>query len=86
MASNPEIKTCALGAWTPVAINVTSAMIHKKIVSTYFHTYRLTGVAAPTTLADGIEMLDQSLEYNHSAAIDIYIWAAVKAGSVRVDV
>lgn len=84
-ASNPLIVACPKGVWTKVATNEQKAIIFKKITAAnYYHTYRLTGVAAPTTLADGITF-SKSIEYDHSAAIDIYIFCQLKAGSVRVD-
>ena len=84
--ADPIIVTCAEDAWTQVATNITTAIIHKKITTPqYYHTYRLTGGTAPTDLSDGIVLVDQSVEYNHSAPIDIYIYAQGAAGSVRVD-
>lgn len=84
--ANPVITVCTKNAWVKVATGVTSAIIHKKITGPqYYHTYRLTTDPAPTDLTDGIEMTDQSIEYAHSAAIDIYIYAQSKAGSVRTD-
>ena len=84
--ANPSISACAKDTWVKVATNVKTATIHKKITGRYLHTYRLTGAAAPTDLADAIRMEDQTLEYNHSAEIDIYIYCQNEAGSVRVDV
>jgi len=83
--ANPAISVCTADTWVKVATNVKTATIHKKITGSYMHTYRLTGGAAPTDLTDAIQMYDQSVEYNHSAEIDIYIYCQGAAGSVRVD-
>ena len=82
---NPTIIACAADTWVKVATNIKTAMVHKKITGSYLHTYRLTGVAAPTDLADAINMYDSAVEYNHSVEIDIYIYCQNEAGSVRVD-
>jgi len=86
--ADPAIVACPITGtgWTKVATAVTSATIHKKITtSNYSHTYMLTGGSAPTDLTDAIGWSEDTLKYIHSAAIDIYIHAANKAGSVRVD-
>jgi len=84
MASARTIVPCPEGAWTIVSTNKTTATIHTKITSRYFHNFALTGQPAPTTLADGIFFRD-SVEFNNTVAIDIYIWCQGKAGSVGVD-
>ena len=83
----PVIVVCTKDTWVKVATGVTSAIIHKKILGpTYFQSYVLTTDPAPTDLTTGIEMLEQSVQFTLSAAADIYIYAANKAGSVRVDI
>ena len=85
--ADPVIKPCAKGVWTKVATNVTAATVWKKKTSpnAYYQTYRDTGTAAPTDLADAIPIVEPGQTFSFGAAADIYIYAKGKAGSVRVD-
>lgn len=86
--ANPAVTACAKDAWTKVVTSVTAGQIHilSKAPSQYAHTYRLTGGAAPTTLAEAVVMSEISLPISAAAAIDVYVYAYGAAGSVRVDV
>lgn len=86
--ANPNIVTCTLATWVKVATNVNAAVIHRKLTGPrYYHTYRLTGAAAPSDLSDAVPAFTDGdvLQYEHPAGIDIYIYTTGKAGSVRVD-
>lgn len=85
--ANPAIVACAADAWTKVATNVTTGMVHVKMSRpSYSQTYRLTGEAAPTDLTDAIPLPDGSHAISATAGIDVYIWSHQYAGAVRVDV
>ena len=87
--ATPVFKACTKNAWTKVATNVQTGLIHK--VSTapnvYLHTYRDTGDPVPTLRTDGIPMFDEggTVGISAVAGIDIYVWVDKVAGSVRVD-
>lgn len=86
--ANPAVTACTKDAWTKVATNVTVGKVH--ILSgaprQYSQTYRATGEAAPTTLAEAVVMPETSFAISAAAAIDVYVYAHGAAGSVRVDV
>lgn len=86
--ANPVVTACAANAWTKVATNVTAGQVHvlSNAPSQYAHTYRATGEAAPTTLAEAVVISQVSLPISAATAIDVYIYASGAAGSVRVDV
>jgi hypothetical protein len=86
--ANPAIVTCTKDTWVKVATNVTAGQVHilSNAPNQYSQTYRATGEAAPTTLAEAVTMSTVSLPISASAAIDVYIYAHGAAGSVRVDV
>ena len=86
--ANPVVTAVPLGAWTKVATNQTAGYIWPLIAGKvqYLHTYRMTGGAAPTLITEGALMADDGLEIKAAAAVDVYLWAQVAAGSVRVDV
>jgi hypothetical protein len=75
-------------AWTKVATNVTSGLIHKKKTNIqYWQTYRLTGGAAPTEKNEAVLMFaDNSLveRISSSSPIDIYVWVD-EPGVLRID-
>jgi hypothetical protein len=86
--ANPAVTACTKDAWTKVATNVTAGQVHilSNAPNQYSHTYRLTGEAAPTTIAEAVVMSEVSLPISAAAAIDVYVYAHGAAGSVRVDV
>jgi hypothetical protein len=51
----------------------------------YLHTYRTTGLAAPTLQTEGVPITTISADISFSAGADVYIWCIGAAGSVRVD-
>ncbi len=85
---NPATLATPEGQWTIVATGTTSGQLHKRTNGpVYLQTYRLTGQAAPSSKGEGVlafETVD-SLPISALAAIDVYIWADGKPGSVRVD-
>lgn len=87
MAVNPAIVTCTKDQWTKVITAQVSGRIHvlNDSPSAYYQTYRLTGESAPTDLTEAVK-LTNTLEMSSTAAIDVYVYAKDKAGSVRVDV
>ena len=83
--------TCTQGQWTKIATAVTIGQIwrmEKKAI--YFHTYRLTGEAAPTTINEGAQIFPEEYPVfeiiSAHQQIDIYIWCKNADGIVRVDV
>ena len=87
--SNPSVQSITKNTWVKVATNVFSGIIHKlsESPSRYIQTYRLTGAAAPTTLAEGVRaFLNDNPEIIKSdVGIDVYIYCFGENGSVRVD-
>lgn len=88
--TNPLIVACPADEWTKIATDVTSGNVHRilKNPDVYLQTYRDTGDAAPTTTVEGVPVFvgAGSAEISASVGIDVYIYAAGAAGSVRVDV
>lgn len=84
--ADPLIVACPLGAWTKVATNVTTGVIHilNDEPSKYLQTYRATGGGAPSNLGDAVPF-DTPLQISAAAGIDVYIQPLGEAGSVRVD-
>jgi len=86
--ANPAVTACTKDTWTKVATNVTVGKVHilSKAPSQYAQTYRMTGEAAPTAVAEAVVMPDVTFTISAAAAIDVYVYAFGAAGSVRVDV
>lgn len=88
--ADPVVVTCTKDTWVKVATSVTSGQVHKLGLSPnlYFQTYRLTGGAAPTNLADAVTAFvnTDTEDIAASAGIDVYLYAKGAVGSVRVDV
>lgn len=85
---NPATLACPEGQWTIVATGTTSGQLHKTVNGpVYLQTYRLTGAGAPQGKAEGVVVLEseESVAISALEAIDVYIWADGKPGSVRVD-
>jgi len=55
------------------------------IEDSIYHTYRLTGEAAPSDLTDAIKFTSHHIEINHSVGIDVYVYPQDRAVKVRVD-
>lgn len=90
MANPVYPQACTKNAWTKVATNVTTGVLHiKQSGVRYLSTYRMTGVAAPTEKAEGAPMFIENpyREYiSASAGIDVYVWADGDIdGVLRVD-
>ncbi len=86
---NPEYPIYIIGGqWNKIATNINgSGTIHKKTKDVdYLHTYRLTGETAPTDIAEGFLMFqDSSYEpFGVDSAIDIYVWSS-KDAVLRLD-
>ena len=86
--ADPAIVACTKDTWVKVATNVTAGMVHllSSAPNQYSQTYRMTGEAAPSTLAEAVTVPTTTLTISAAAAIDVYIYAHGAAGSVRVDV
>lgn len=84
--ADPVIVPCPVNAWTKVATNVKTGLVHilKTDPAVYKQTYRLTGGAAPTN-DDGAVPFCGQLEISSTDAIDVYIKAVLEDGNVRVD-
>jgi hypothetical protein len=87
--ANPVTVTCSAGVWTRVALNVTAGGVKRinKAPNLYLETYRMTGGAAPTDQAEGVEIFTQGPAEIIAAAhaIDVYVMAVGRDGAVRVD-
>lgn len=83
--SNPIIVACPKNVWTKVATAVKAGVIYTKITGpdVYYHTYRLTGDPAPTVVDEGDRFVEKAI-ISSDVDIDVYIYAQVKDGSVRV--
>ena len=90
--ANPQFPVaCTKNAWTKVATNVSTGILHIKNSGVrYLSTYRLTGAAAPTTKEEGAPMFINNIyaePISASAAIDVYVWVDGDVnGILRVDV
>lgn len=83
--ANPSIVTCAADTWTKVATNVNYGVVTPFTTNVnYSQTYRMTGDPVPSDLLDAVPFLEAH-KIDAIAAIDVYIYAHKKAGSVRVD-
>lgn len=83
--ADPVIVACAAGAWTKIATAVTIGQVHVKDTdAAYLHTYRMTGQPAPVAQSEGVAFTG-SVPIESVDDIDVYVWAAGAAGSVRVD-
>jgi hypothetical protein len=89
--ADPAVIPCPADTWVKVVTNVVTGLIWRMTVGPqYYHTYRLTGTAAPTDLTDAVPIFrNEESDYEQISAnegIDVYIYARGKAGKVRVDV
>lgn len=84
--ADPVIVACPKDAWTLVALNQTTGVIHilKTDPDKYMQTYRDTGESAPTTIAEAVPF-DTPLQISAAAGIDVYVRCQGEDGSVRVD-
>ena len=86
--TNPAVIICPVATWTKVATDVKTGQVWRKEAEpAYFVMHKDTGDAAPTTLDDSVVAFSQSenMVIAATAGIDVYIYAAGAAGSVRVD-
>lgn len=84
--ADPVVVPCPADAWTKVATNVQTGVVHVTAVkpNVYLQTYRETGEAAPTNKADAVPFTTP-LTISASTGIDVYVQPVGAAGSVRVD-
>ena len=84
--ADPLKVACPKDAWTKVATNVTTGIIHitDTTPNVYLQTYRDTGGPIPAN-NDGAVPFNTPLQISASAGIDVYIQPVGKVGSVRVD-
>ncbi len=89
MADNPVAVPLPEGDWVKVATAVTTGTIHRlsKAPVSYLHTFVGTGEAAPTDDDTAAELffVDSFASISSDTAIDVYVKAKGKDGSVRVD-
>ena len=93
--ADPTLVTCTADAWTKVATNVTTGVIHiiTNVPGQYLQTYRDTGGAAPSGSPGEEAVLIPADEISIAAAagIDVYIYVKTAPtstavnGRVRVD-
>ena len=83
---------CPANAWTLVAENVTTGVIHKVSAapSMYLQAYVPNGDTAPTTRLEGVQAFKESNSVSvddivSTSAIDVYLWADNGIGRVRAD-
>lgn len=89
MAENPVVVELPKGAWVLAAEAVTAGAIHRlsRAPTSYLQTFVKTGEAAPTDNDDAAQLFysDSFATISSNTAIDVYVQAAGKDGSVRVD-
>lgn len=85
--ADPVIVACPADVWTKVATDVTTGQVHLKDTrpGMYLQTYRATGGATPTGVAEGVQIVEPSIPIEATTGIDAYVMAVGAAGSVRVD-
>lgn len=88
--ADPTFVNCTADTWVKVATSVTSGIIRRVYTGPekYLQTYRDTGGTAPTLETEGTPVFtkgETSAAIIADAPIDVYIWASVKDGRVRVD-
>lgn len=94
--ANPDIIALTADTWVKVATSVTAGMINKLYNDDddttndpqgFLQTYRVTGQTAPTSETEGVICFENSPNevIDSSFAIDVYIMALKRDGSVRVD-
>lgn len=95
--ANPAVISIPKDVWTKVATNVTAGVIRKNNSATsyaptvYLQTTRITGQAAPTSIAEGAKMFVDSFStetevISSNSAIDVYVMALAIDGELRVDI
>ncbi len=87
--ADPVVVTCPKDTWQIVATGVTSGWLYRieRAPGVYLQTYRDTGGAAPVGIDEGVPVFVDGRPADISAVadIDVYIYAAGAAGSVRAD-
>lgn len=90
--ANPVIVPCTGKAWTKIATNVTSGIVHlqKAVEQSWYQTYRDTGDSAPSGLAEIIPFgkdskTGQTEVIDSAIGIDVYVYPSKRDGEVRVD-
>ena len=84
--ASPVLVDTPVGVWTKVATAVKTGNIW--IINSsanYYHTYRDTGITAPTTDAEAVKLMIPGKKIESSIDIDVYIKATGADGRVRVD-
>lgn len=88
--ADPAHETLVKDEWKKVATNVTTGRVHALGgPGRYFHTYRDTGVAAPSNsesnrALEGVPFEGVSEEISSSIGIDVYVYCS-EVGRVRID-
>ena len=89
MANNPSVLECPADTWVKVATGVTSGRVHRLSTnpSSYSQTYRVTADPAPTDDDDASVLFSRcdSEPIDSDTAIDVYVKARGRDGSVRID-
>jgi len=86
--ANPSVVACALNTWTKVANGVAGTTIHPWLNgrTIYSWTYRVAGDPAPSDNTDELRLnKSTNLCTDDTNTMDVYVYAKVAAGSVRVD-
>lgn len=87
MTVNPSTQVCAIGAWTALASNITSARFTiLSPVTSYAVTYVLTGDPAPTLPGPGIgerlRCLNFGVETTDPVDIYVYVYEGISNGLI----
>lgn len=83
--ADPVLVPCPKGQWTKVATNVTTGIIDLKNTTPVLQTYRMTGNAAPSGQAEGVQIDGTRLGISNTAAIDVYLYPIAIDIVVRVN-
>lgn len=84
IAVDPVLIDCPVNIWTKVATNTNKADIAPTTKSIYFYTLRDTDGAAPDNDNDALLLSITGVKISVRPAVDIYVKARTKAGTVRV--
>lgn len=81
---NPVLIEVPIDNWVKVAESITAGRIWiSKMETRYYHTYRLTGQAAPVSLEEGIPILNPFEDFDFSKKVDIYLFCKGRGASIK---
>lgn len=84
--ANPDTQTLPADTWTKVAQSITGGSIDivTSTPTAYFRSYRVSGDAAPSGLAN-VKQLKDGEDISSISAIDVYIYPLGGIGKITVN-